>query len=398
MSAFPVSATAVLWIVFRGERPSAQTCCAGLPKPRTAQPWKHCTWLMRSQRCSRKWKLSDLATGGIEPSKLPIGVGRGAKGLAGSPAEFDDLLNRAKDALGLVEGVIVKDYWLTTCLYHFSQAGAPHAMRVYREEKGQLGESAVCLFTGGTALVSAWGITKRYSEELDFLAVDLTGAGAKTALKRARSQIAKWLATPLGQSELPNSQDDNNTTGYRKISIPVGDEPDYLKAEIVSEYLGDDLLESRSVTSLMGCFATDHQLARYPELGGFELLCTKPAYTVANKLDALHRRAVEGHFRGLAARVRDLYDLAMIARSEHAEDARRRVPDLAEKAPGSFGRGGDTVPRPDRGYAGSILFRKGSEAQAKLEEAYPSLADFVWGDLPPFGEALELAASLDDQA
>ncbi|MDE0578254.1 MAG: nucleotidyl transferase AbiEii/AbiGii toxin family protein [bacterium] len=317
--------------------------------------------------------------------------------MAGHPDEFNRLFNMASTSLQRLEpDSIVKDYWLTACLYHFSQAGAPHAMRVYREEKGQLGESAVCLFTGGTALVSAWGITKRYSEDLDFLAVDLTGAGAKAALKRARSQIAKWLATPLGQSELPNSQDDNNKKGYRNISIPVGDEPDCLKAEIVSEYLGDDLLESRSVTSLMGRFATDHQLARYPELGGFELLCTKPAYTAANKLDALHRRAVEGHFRGLAARVRDLYDLAMIARSEHAEDARRRVPDLAEKASGSFGRGGDTVPRPDRGYAGSILFRKGSEAQAKLEEAYPSLADFVWGDLPGFGEALELAASLDD--
>lgn len=325
-----------------------------------------------------------------------VGVSAAASGLAGNPGEFSSLVMAAQTATGLLRERLVKDYWLTACLYHISQAGAPHAMRVYREQKGQLEESAVCLFTGGTALVSAWGITKRYSEDLDFLAVDLTGAGAKAALKRARSQIAKWLSTPLGQSELPNSQDDDNRKGYRKISIPVGDEPDYLKAEIASEYLGDDLLESRSVISLMGRFATDHQFTQYPELGGFELLCTKPAYTAANKLDALHRRAAKGHFRGLAARIRDLYDLAMIAGSEHADDSRRRMPDLAESAAHSFGKGDESVPRPAKGYANSIMFRKGSEAHDSLEAAYPTLANFVWGDLPLFGKALELAASLDD--
>ncbi len=56
------------------------------------------------------------------------------------------------------------------------------------------------------------------------------------------------------------------------------------------------------------------------------------------------------------------------------------------------------MPRPSRGYADSILFKKGSESQDNLEKAYPSLADFVWGNLPPFSEALELAASLDGHA
>lgn len=292
----------------------------------------------------------------------------------------------------------MKDYWLVTCLYNVSRAGLPTNMHVHREVKGQRNPSAVCLFTGGTSLIAAWSITERFSEDLDFLAADITDGTSREALRQARSQIAEWFTAPLGQSSLDIRQDDNRRRGFRKISIPVGGEDQYLKAEIASEQVEDDLQTKRTIVSLLGRFATDQQLAQFPELGGFELLCTKPAYTAANKLDALHRRAVNGHFRGLAARIRDLYDLAMIASSEHADESRRRVPDLAESAAHSFGRGDESVPRPARGYADSIMFLKGSEAHDTLEAAYPSLADFVWGDLPLFGEALELAASLDDPA
>ncbi len=334
----------------------------------------------------------------ITLDQAPVGVSRGTRGLAGSPGEFNKLLSTAAASLGLVPGSIVQDYWLTACLHNLSESGSPHGMQVFREFKGQREPSATCLFTGGTSLVSAWDITERYSEDLDLLAADLTGGAMKETLRKARSQISNWVKEPLGQTELAVRQDDDRKKGYRKMWLPVGREEAFLKVEIASEAVAGDLQESRPIVSLMGRSATEQQLSQYPELGGFELLCTKPAYTAANKLDALHRRAVNGHFRGLAARIRDLYDLAMIARSENAEHARQRLPELADAAAHSFGRRDDSVPRPDKGYADSILFRKGSEAQGHLEKAYPSLANFVWGNLPPFGEALELAASLDDHA
>lgn len=324
--------------------------------------------------------------------------GSAVQGLAGNPGEFSSLIKAAQDATGLLRERLVQDYWLTVCLHNLSLFGSPHGMRAFRETDGQRNPSAVCLFTGGTSLVSAWNITERFSEDLDFLAADLTDGSSRAALASARSQLAGWFTTPLGQSRLDIRQDDNRKRGYRKLSIPVGEEEGYLKAEIVSERVEGDLQATRAIVSLMGRFATAEQLAQYPELGGFELVCTTPAYTAANKLDALHRRAVNGHFRGLTARIRDLYDLAMIASSEHADDARQRVPDLADSAAHSFGRGDESAPRPTRGYAGSIMFKRGSEAHASLEAAYPHLANFVWGDLPPFGEALDLAASLDDHA
>ena len=332
----------------------------------------------------------------IRLNEAPVGVSRGTRGLAGAPGEFDQLLNTASASLSLKPDLILRDYWLTTCLHNLSESGSPHGMQVFRQ--GQREPTAICLFTGGTSLVSAWGITERYSEDLDLLAVDLPGDASKSASRKARSQISGWVKEPLGQTGFGIRQDDDRQKGYRKMWLPVGSKEAFLKVEIASEVIADDLLGARRVVSLMGRFATESQQAQYPELGGFELLCTKPAYTAANKFDALHRRAVKGHFRGLAARVRDLYDLAMIAASEHAEVARQRVPELAEAATQSFGRGADSVPRPDRGYADSILFKKGSEAQKHLGKAYPSLADFVWGNLPPFGDALEMAASLDGHA
>ena len=362
-------------------------------------PAKSCTIQHSGRQQKRDSSIAsspDLIGHPIRLDDAPVGVSRGTRGLAGAPGEFEQLFETASASLSLEPDLIIHDYWLTACLHNLSESGSPHGMRLFSQ--GQREPTAICLFTGGTSLVSAWGLSERYSEDLDLLAVDLLGDTSKSASRKARSQISGWMKSPLGQTSLGITQDDERKKGYRKMRLPVGNKAAFLKVEIASEVIADDLLEARRVVSLMGRFATESQQAQYPELGGFELLCTKPAYTAANKFDALHRRAVNGHFRGLAARVRDLYDLAMIAASEHAKETGQRVPELAVAATQSFGRGDDSVPRPDRGYADSILFKKGSEAQKHLGKAYPSLAGFVWGNLPPFGDALEMAASLADHA
>ncbi len=117
----------------------------------------------------------------------------------------------------------------------------------------------------------------------------------------------------------------------------------------------------------------------------------------ATKLDALHRRAVKSHFRRLSRRIRDLYDLALIADSGYSDEVRKDLPSIAEIVHKSFGRGDDGIPRPRKGYASSMVFKKGSEAYRSLEETYSRLDGFVWGKFPSFEEAIELAASLDDE-
>ena len=330
-----------------------------------------------------------------EDSESPTGVELGSSGLAGNPDNFKQLLNVTADAVDLSRGSIVQDYWLAACLHNLSQAGSQHDMLVYREVDGEQQVSAVCVFTGGTALVSAWGITERYSEDVDLLAVDLSDGGALGTKQKSRSQISKWLNTPLGQADAAIEQFDNRARGYRKMKLPVGRNDEHIKVDITSEKVDASLITRRPVISLMGRFASEEQRNAYPELGGFNLLCTTPPYTAAAKLDALHRRAIEENYRGLARRVRDLYDLASIARSRHADDARAAIPDLADVVSKSFGRADNPTPRPQGGYSDSPLFTKGSDAQESLREVYQDLAEYVWGNWLPFDDALELAASLD---
>lgn len=328
---------------------------------------------------------------------LPPGVAAGARGLAGNPAEFIGLVSDTASALGMPRDYVVRDYWIASCLHNIFLSGSSENMRAYREIDGQREPSAVCLFTGGTALVSAWGITQRYSEDLDILAATFSAEASKEARRRARSEFSKWIMQPFGLTDKDVHLEDNRNTGYRKMWLPIGTQQRYLKVEFTSDYVEQSFYENRAITSLMGRFASSAQRKRYPELGGFELLCTAPAYSAANKLDALHRRAAKGQDGELQGRVRDLYDLACIAASPHADAVRTDIPHLAQHAPWSFGRDDDAVPRPASGYASGLVFKRGSQAQEALMKAYPQLGAIVWGNFPSFDEALELAASLDDR-
>ena len=321
------------------------------------------------------------------------GVASGAIGLAGHPEEFETLALRTRAAIAVPHIDLARDYWLTACLRGVVVAGGADGVILTGQGRKQ-SPLAKCAFTGGTSLVSAWGITERYSEDLDILALVLDEDGSTSAYKRPLSVVSKWTAAAIGLGKQDMSVVHMNNVGFRRTFFNIGDDPEFLKIETTVEAYQDGLCETRPVTSLMGRFATDEELAQYPELGGFEMLCVTPAYTAANKFDALHRRAVTGDLRGLVIRGRDLYDLASIAASEHAEAARGAIPDLAARAASSPGQR-ENVARPPGGYADSILFRSGSESQETLRDGYERIGPLIWGDLPPFDEAIEQAATLD---
>lgn len=321
------------------------------------------------------------------------GVTDGATGLARRPDEFESLALRAQAALGVTGPELTRDYWLTACLRGVVTEGGTDGVIPTGQGRKQA-PLAKCAFSGGTSLVSAWGITERYSEDLDILALVLDESGSNSAYKRPLSVISKWTAAAIGLGKQDTSVVHMNNVGFRRTFFNIGGNARFLKIETTVETYGEGLCETRPVTSLMGRFATAEELAQYPELGGFEMLCVTPAYTAANKFDALHRRAVTGDLRGLVIRGRDLYDLASIAASEHAEPARSALPGLAARAASSPGRR-ENVARPPGGYAEGILFRSGSESQDALRDGYARIGPLIWGDVPPFDDAIELAASLD---
>ena len=321
------------------------------------------------------------------------GVASGAFGLAGYPGEFLGLALTAAAAVGIPNSSIARDYWLTSCLYGLAEASGPEGF-IYQGQGKRRVPLAKCVFAGGTSLVSAWGITERYSEDLDVLALIVKKDATTSARKRPLSVITNWAAKAIEVGDVDVSSEEMSNVGFRRAHLNVGDYPRFLKIETTVEDFADGICETHSVMSLMGRFATPEQMDKHPELGGFEMLCVTPSYTAANKLDALHRRASTQDFAGLVARGRDLYDLAAIAASEHAAAARRAIPDFAERAARSQGNR-EPVPRPINGYANSILFRSGSQAQQALKAGFEETAPLVWGHMFTFEEALEMAASLD---
>lgn len=321
------------------------------------------------------------------------GVADEAIGLAGHPEEFEILAQRTMAVIDVPSVNLARDYWLTACLRGVVTAGGSDGAILTGQGRKQA-TLAKCAFTGGTSLVSAWGITERYSEDLDILALVLDEGGSTSAYKRPLSVVSKWTAAAIGVGKQDTSIVHMNNVGFRRTFFNIGGKSRFLKIETTVEAYQDGLCETRPVTSLMGRFATAEELAQYPELGGFEMLCVTPAYTAANKFDALHRRAVTGDLRGLVIRGRDLYDLASIAASEHAEAAHDAIPDLAARAASSPGQR-ENVSRPPGGYSDGILFRSGSESQEALRDGYDRIGPLIWGDLPPFDEAIERAASLD---
>lgn len=321
------------------------------------------------------------------------GVVDGAYGLAGHPDQFKSLARRTRSAIDVSAVDLSRDYWLTACLRGVVTAGGEHGVVTTGHGRKEA-PLAKCAFSGGTSLVSAWGITERYSEDLDVLALVLDETGSNSAFKRPLSVVSKWTAAAIGLGKQDTNVVHMNNVGFRRTFFNIGGNTRFLKIETTVETYQEGLCETRPVKSLMGRFATAEELAQHPELGGFEMLCVTPAYTAANKFDALHRRAVTGDLRGLVIRGRDLYDLASIAASEHAEATRSALPDLAARAASSPGPR-ENVSRPPGGYAEGILFRSGSESQEALRDGYERIGPLIWGDLPPFDDAIELAASLD---
>ncbi len=298
---------------------------------------------------------------------------------------------KVKAGLGIAAREIVRDYWLTACLFGIV-SNSPGGLMFRGMRNDEL--LAQCAFAGGTSLVSAWAITERYSEDLDLLVLTAEHEPTNSAAKKALSKPADWVAASLSLSKDKIDTQHMGNVGFRRSHLEIGGERGFLKIETTVEPFDDALFRTRPVTSLMGRFASSEDIARYPELGGFEIPCVVPGYSAANKFDALHRRAEDGKFDELILRGRDLYDLARIASSEHASDAHELIPLVAERSSVSPGDRPD-FPRPRGGYCNSAAFQPDSEPWAALKKGYLATADLIWGEAPSFDEAVEMAASLD---
>ena len=303
-------------------------------------------------------------------------------------ADRNAVLVAAENSSGYPQAKIIQDYWLVRYLYGISSRLPPDGWlrktpnsKAARKGLTELDMSPVArwAFAGGTSLTAAWGIVERYSEDVDtnlFLAD--THAVSKSSLVVARSRVAEWGTRHMGARRY--------SQGGGKIRISTVTAPDGTTFDTDAVVCAPDpdgmLTERRQVRSIIGRYLPA-LVDDYPELGGFELPVVVVPFTAVNKLDALYRRANNGDLAELVKRVRDVHDLGAIALSEHKDETRRLIPELASKMTVTFG---PPLPRPESGYGACDPFRPGREPYERLRDAYHEMLPEL---LPAGTELLE---------
>ena len=334
----------------------------------------------------------DAGTPIIRARAASVSMPQATTGFASDTGAFLMAVNDVQNKIGLDADQIIHDYWLVRSLHGvadmFGNTGEMVRVRG-KEKRVRVGRWA---FGGGTSLTAAWGIGDRYSEDIDgnlFVEHD----------EISKSVQHKVCKSVLNAALEAFERSDHITHGdrVRTTRVSVDDLFDYLKFETSIQRATSDfvsgIVEPRGVVSILGQHATSANIEKFPELGGFELLCIRPAWTAVNKFDALHRRSASGDHEGVRGRGRDLYDLWAIAVSKHADDVRTQIPELWERAASAIR---DAEPRPSGGYGSAELFTPGASANEALRAGYEdAVSDTVWGDAPPFAEAIEAARGLD---
>ena len=317
------------------------------------------------------------------------------RALADEQDRFEELVERASGHYGLARRLIVSDYWLIRTLHAWARSvGGGYALRRYLDPSlsdidNRVGRFA---FGGGTALSAAWGITQRWSEDIDLTLSpteratprQLRQACARAFGDTARMASIAFNVTDQGPGHCFASFLRNQQT-ISRIDVtfrPVLDnEPTWAQQE--------------QVTSLIGRLCDEDALRTHPELGGFEIRTLGPGSTAMDKLLAQTETSGSGDMRRIRERARDVYDLACIARERHRFEGHigrdsRALLHIAETMIDNDRK------RPPDGFASIRSFDSSTPEHESLAEGYETvLSSMVWGEKIPLDEAIRLAVSLD---
>lgn len=315
--------------------------------------------------------------------------------LAGEPRLFDPLVENAANRYGLAPERIVDDYWLIRTLHAWTEAvGSGPVQRRYPNPELSWEENLVgrFVFGGGTSLSAAWGITERWSEDIDFALVPSAHASQKH-LSQACAEAFGEAALALQASHSVTSKSSvHSFASFRRQRQQVS----RIDVSFKPPDAAPSWTQHETVMSLIGRTADDDLLERYPELGGFEIEALGPGATAMDKLLAQTRASAAGDTTLIAERARDVYDLACIAlRSERFEGhIGRDSADLLHRA--ELSACDERSRRPADGFASLLSFTPGTDEHQALARGYEEVMDsMVWGEKVPLSAAIRLAVSLD---
>lgn len=312
--------------------------------------------------------------------------------LAGTD-ELAALIPQVATALELNVAYVEKDFWAMESL---------RAMTLFCDERG-----APAIFKGGTSLSRGWGLTRRFSEDIDIVLdfPDAMGKGTRDSILKG---IAGAVREHLALAEGSTIESDSSTGVKRNIRVQYPVSFQFTSPELKEHVLLEvgsrgaaSPSENRFLRSLVADFVVDNAMAQqdeFVELSPFEVHLLAPERTLIEKIALLATQDDKfrrGDQEAFATRGRHLYDIHQVLGSAPvltALDAMGPTNIAAESddvVARSARAGWDCVERPAQGWIElTTCYRDGTPAAAGLKAAYEAAEPLFYGDAPTFADCI----------
>jgi len=316
------------------------------------------------------------------------------------PDELTVLTGLAAEHLGIDPAFVEKDFWVTEVLRAVTIEhtiadldGMDHAVDV--------------IFKGGTSLSRVYGITERFSEDVDvLLSFPIRSTpGARHGVIKAKCEAARTHLRLAEQS----TRIFNSTTGVKRsvrYTYPAypaqahsGDITTGVLLELGSRG-GTEPVRQRELRSMLAAHALEqlnHSPDEWAEYEPVKVSALAPERTLLEKLSHLHsagRMAAEGDDTQLSRGGRHLYDVYRLLTDDNTVAALNAMgedgvlalcTDIAQRS-----EAGDWVvdPRPGGGYASGVLYHGDPAIAAIAASAYHRAEGLIWGYVPTLDQCL----------
>ena len=324
--------------------------------------------------------------------------------LRDSPDDLFALCGAAADSLGIPEPAFVeKDFWVVELLRSVVRP-------LDLEPVNNIPCSATVRFKGGTSLSKAFGLIKRFSEDVDIL-VECEGYGAGARENRVLRPICERAGRNLGlrPEQVTMLSYKTGFTRNADYLVPSRLDSSAIRSGVRLEMgiRGGTLpgTQFRSISSYIADYITAAGIeADFEELGPVGIDVIAPIRTLAEKLALLHdagRLAAQGNGKSLGQAGRHFYDIHQLLKSQDVI-ASLSIPGqtmeilAADVDAKSADFGWSHTPRPEDGYAVSLVFDPVSDVRDMAEQAYSQALGLVWGERPTFDEILASVAEARD--
>ena len=301
--------------------------------------------------------------------------------LRDTPDDFRALVRATSRELEMPEAFVEKDYWATELLR--GVAAPIEGMHV--------------VFKGGTSLSKVYGLTRRFSEDIDLLVVfeqENLGTGAKHGLLKQLDAKASSALGVEGQAR-DSSKGVHRTTVYpyrSYFSAVAGVLPEVkLEAGVRG---GEEPHQENEIRSYLAQASVSQGATDLEELPSFRMRVLTPERTLVEKLSLVHNLASRypGTAPLLARSGRHFYDIWALLRSAEVtaalmpEDTVSLAEDVLRQS--SAGLDPSAIGRPPGGFATSPAFDSGAECFGAIRGAFKDIEELLFEPLPDLEDVL----------